>query len=111
MGTPADTLDRLWAVLQARKHAAPSGSYVAKLYARGPDYIAQKVGEEAVETAIEALRAARGEDGARAAFLEEGADLLFHLLALLASLDATPGDVLDVLERRLAAGGHKGEVP
>jgi phosphoribosyl-ATP pyrophosphohydrolase len=109
--TASDTLDRLWAVLQARKVAAPPGSYVARLYEKGPDYIAQKVGEEAVETALEALRAARGEDGAREAFLEEGADLLFHLLALLASLDAAPGDILSVLERRLAAGGHKGEVP
>ena len=99
-----DTLDRLWAVLESRKAAAPEGSYVAKLYARGPDYIAQKVGEEAVETAIEALRAARGEAGARQAFFEESADLLFHLLALLARLDAAPADVLSVLERRLAPG-------
>jgi phosphoribosyl-ATP pyrophosphohydrolase len=37
--------------------------------------------------------------------------LLFHLLALLASLDAAPADILGVLERRLAAGGHKGQVP
>lgn len=111
MTNAQDTLERLWAVLEARKEGAPADSYVAKLYARGPDYIAQKVGEEAVETAIEAVRAARAEDGARAEFLEESADLVFHLMALWASLDTTPAEVLGVLAARLDAGGHKGELP
>lgn len=109
--TTKDTIDRLWAVLQERKINPPAGSYVARMYAAGADKIAQKVGEEATETVIEALRTARGEDGARALLLEESADLLFHLMLLWARLDVEPGEVLGVLEARLAAGGHKGQNP
>ena len=110
MNNTHDTIDYLWKILQDRKENAPSDSYVARLYAKGVDKIAQKVGEEATETVIEAVRTARDEKGAKALLLEESADLFFHLLVLWSSLDVTPDDVLDVLQSRINAGGHKDEV-
>jgi len=74
----ADTLFRLEDTIRARRTADPSASYVAKLTARGRGKIAQKLGEEATETIIAAL----SEDDK--ALTGEAADLLFHLLVLLA---------------------------
>ena len=78
----------LWDVLEARRGADPETSYTARLLGKGRPKIAQKVGEEAVETVIAALT---GEGGAKAdaggaALASESADLLYHLLVLL--LDA-----------------------
>ncbi|MDX1433239.1 MAG: phosphoribosyl-ATP diphosphatase [Gammaproteobacteria bacterium] len=94
-----DTLDKLAALLEARKSAAPEGSYVAGLYAAGLDAILKKVGEEAAETII----AAKGGD--RGALVHEVADLWFHTLVLLAERGAAPGEVLAELERRLGRSG------
>lgn len=84
----------LEAVIQARRGADADSSYTARLFAAGVHKIAQKVGEEAVETVIEALR----DDRER--LLEEGADLLYHFLVLLAARDLSLRDVEAVLERR-----------
>jgi phosphoribosyl-ATP pyrophosphohydrolase len=92
-------LSRLEAVIAERRAADPASSYVAKLNARGLGKIAQKLGEEAVETVIAAL----SED--RAALVGESADLLFHLLVLLGARDIPLSEVLAELERREGASG------
>ncbi|MCA1661110.1 MAG: phosphoribosyl-ATP diphosphatase, partial [Novosphingobium sp.] len=70
-------IERLEATLRERRAADPAHSYVAKLHAGGASKIAQKLGEEAVETVIAAL------DGDAQALIGEAADLVFHLLVLL----------------------------
>jgi len=97
---PAKILDTLFTLILERKGADPKTSYVAALYAKGTPKIAQKLGEEAVETAIAALSADKD------AIAQEAADLLFHLLVLLADRGLTLSDVLDVLEKRLGTSGH-----
>lgn len=92
-------LDRLAEVLEARKHADPGESYVAKLYAKGLDAILKKVGEEATETVI----AAKGGD--RTQIVHETADLWFHSLVMLAYLDLKPDDVIAELDRRFGLSG------
>jgi phosphoribosyl-ATP pyrophosphohydrolase/phosphoribosyl-AMP cyclohydrolase len=90
-------LAELEQIIQQRKGEAPDKSYTARLFAAGIPKMAQKVGEEAVETVIEAL----GNDRER--FLNETADLLFHLITLLAAKDVTLADVEDVLRQRNTA--------
>jgi len=77
-----------------RKNNPTDKSYVASLFAKGINKIAQKVGEEAVETVIEA------KDNDKGLFLNESADLLFHLLILLQAKGYALQDVVDVLEGR-----------
>ncbi|PZU59174.1 MAG: phosphoribosyl-ATP diphosphatase [Sphingobium sp.] len=96
MGT---TLERLEATIRARRAADPSTSYVAKLTSRGRAKIAQKVGEEAVETVIAALSG----DGPETT--GEAADLLFHLTILLADMDLSLADVCAELDRREGVSG------
>ena len=98
MAEPA-TLARLEATIAARRGADPASSYVAKLSARGTGKIAQKLGEEAVETVIAAL----AED--RAALVGEAADLLFHLMVLLADKGVPFAEVLAELDRREGTSG------
>lgn len=93
------TLHQLEQTIAQRRSADPSISYVAKLAARGRGKIAQKLGEEAVETVIAALT----EDDA--ALVGESADLLFHLLMLLADRGITLDAVLDELDRREGVSG------
>ena len=93
------TLARLEAVIAERRGGDPQSSYVAKLHARGITKIAQKLGEEAVETIIAAL----AED--RAALVGEAADLLFHLLLLLGAKDVPLAEVLAELDRRDGVSG------
>lgn len=95
----ADTLLRLEHTIRARRTADPSTSYVAKLTAKGRGKIAQKLGEEATETIIAAL----SEDDA--ALTGEAADLLFHLLVLLADRGVALADVLAVLDAREGLSG------
>ena len=94
-----DILDRLAATLEARKHAAPESSYVAKLYAKGTDAILKKIGEEATETVM------AGKEGATDKIVYEVADLWFHTLVLLAHTGLKPQDVLDELARREGLSG------
>lgn len=87
-------LYRLEAIIKERKEDPPEGSYTASLFAGGVDAIAQKVGEEAVELVI----AAKGESDDR--FLNESADLLYHVLVLLTDRGYSLEDVEKVLEGR-----------
>lgn len=81
-------------LLQTRKESPVKDSYTSKLFAKGIDKIAQKVGEEAVETVI----ASKNED--KAAFIGEASDLLFHLLVLLSAKDCRFEDLLEELHSR-----------
>jgi len=91
-------LDLLEGVIASRKREALSGSqkpsYVVSLFEEGMHKIAQKVGEEAVETVIEAM------DNRDELFLDESADLLFHLMVLIQAKGFTLKDVVSVLETR-----------
>ncbi|MDI1295246.1 MAG: phosphoribosyl-ATP diphosphatase [bacterium] len=93
------TLFQLEQTIRQRRSADPSQSYVAKLTTRGRGKIAQKVGEEAVETVIAAMTNDR--DGV----IGESADLLFHWLVLLADMDISLDAVCDELERREGLSG------
>jgi len=95
----SDTLDRLEKTIAQRRLADPSTSYVASLNARGVRRIAQKLGEEAVEAVI----AAMADD--RAGLVGEAADLMFHLLVLLAAKDVPLAEVLAELDRREGTSG------
>ena len=87
-------LNKLEQIIAERKNADPSISYVASLFAKGINKIAQKVGEEAVELVIEA------KDNNEQLFLDESADLLFHYLILLQSKGYQLDDVVKVLAQR-----------
>ena len=95
----SDVLDRLFSTIVSRKGADPETSYTAKLFSRGRGKIAQKVGEEAVETVIEAMR------GDADKIASESADLLYHLLVLWADAGLTPDDVRAKLEAREGTSG------
>jgi phosphoribosyl-ATP pyrophosphohydrolase len=92
-------LDRLWRVIQSRRGADPQTSYTARLFSRGRAKIAQKLGEEAVETVIE------GVGNNPAALVGESADLLYHLLVLWAAVGISPADVAAELTRREGTSG------
>ncbi|MBA4307423.1 MAG: phosphoribosyl-ATP diphosphatase [Sphingopyxis sp.] len=94
-----DTLNRLETVIAERRGASADSSYVASLFAKGREKIAQKVGEEATETVIASL------SGDPAKLTAEAADLLFHLLVLLAEGGVTVADVLAELDRRDGVSG------
>ncbi len=87
-------LEHLQQIIIQRKNNPSTTSYTASLFASGLDKIAQKVGEEAVETVIEA----KNED--RDKFLNESADLLFHFLVLLQAKNESLQDVIEVLKDR-----------
>lgn len=94
-----DTFARLEETIRARRSADPEFSYVAKLTAKGRPKMAQKLGEEAVETVIAAL------SGDAKATTSEAADLLFHLCLLLADMGLSLNDVAAELERREGLSG------
>lgn len=101
-GTDKDTdsvIARLYDVIADRKGGDAAASYTAKLFEKGTDKIAQKLGEEAVETVIAAV--AKDRDGT----VGESADLLYHLLVLWADAGIRPQDVLAELERREGTSG------
>ena len=84
-------------LLESRRTADPATSYTASLYARGTKRIAQKVGEEGVETALAATVHDKEE------LKNEAADLVYHLLVLLADADLELADVIDILRARHAS--------
>ena len=92
-------IDRLFETVASRKGGDAAESYSAKLFARGTDKIAQKLGEEAVETVIAAVTKDR--DG----IIGESADLIYHLLVLWTDAGIRPEDVLAELERREGTSG------
>jgi phosphoribosyl-ATP pyrophosphohydrolase len=95
----AAILDRLYEVLVSRKDADPAKSYTAKMYAKGVIKIAQKVGEEGVETALAAVAEEREN------MLAESADLLYMLLLLWAAKGVKPEEVYAVLDERFGKSG------
>lgn len=92
-------LHDLAATIAARKAADPDSSWTAKLLAKGPEKCAEKFGEEAVEVIIEAIK------GDRARLTSEAADVIFHLLVMLAARDVTLADVEAELSRRAGTSG------
>ena len=94
----SDPLDRLEATIRDRLNGDPASSYVARLSAGGTAHIAQKVGEEATETVIAALTAPDK-------LASEAADLIFHLLVLLADRGLSLNDVRAELARREGVSG------
>lgn len=94
-----DTLERLERTIAERRTAAPGESYVASLSARGLPVIARKLGEEATEAVVAALA---GDD---AELIGEAADVLFHLMVLLAQKGIPLSAVLAELERREGTSG------
>ena len=94
-----DSLQRLEAIIVARKSASADSSYVAKLNAKGLDAILKKIGEEATETILAA------KSGARNAIIYETADLLFHMIVMLSQQNIALADVVAELERREGTSG------
>ena len=92
-------LHELAATIEARKGANPDSSWTAKLLAKGPEKCAEKFGEEAIEAIIEAAK------GDREKLTSEAADVLFHLLIMLAARDVALDDVLGELARRRGLSG------
>ncbi|WP_404325975.1 phosphoribosyl-ATP diphosphatase [Aerophototrophica crusticola] len=99
-GAPGvEVLDALYATILSRKGADPETSHTARLFSRGRAKIAQKLGEEAVETVIEGVR------GDKQKLAEESADLLYHLLVLWADAGVDPAEVYGILEGRKGVSG------
>jgi phosphoribosyl-ATP pyrophosphohydrolase len=96
----SDIIKDLFDTIQSRKGADPESSYSAALLSKGTAKIAQKVGEEAVETCIEALQ------GNKDKIAAESADLLYHLLVLWVDQGLTPEDIYAVLQKRQGTSGH-----
>jgi phosphoribosyl-ATP pyrophosphohydrolase len=95
----SDILIQLAKTIEARKGADPESSWTAKLLSKGPEKAAEKFGEEAVEAIIEAVK------GDKAALTREAADVIYHLMVMLAARDVALSDVLAELERRTSQSG------
>lgn len=95
-----DFLNDLEQLIISRKKEMPKGSYTTSLFEKGVDKIAQKVGEEAVETVIEAKNGKKK-------FVSEVADLLFHLMVLMVEKDISLKKVVKKLKKRHKKGNHK----
>lgn len=89
-----DFLSYLEEIVRLRRNSTDENSYVRRLFSKGLNKIAQKVGEEAVELVIEA------KDVNQELFLNEAADLLFHYIVLLHAKDCSLNDVVHVLKQR-----------
>jgi len=94
-----EILKKLFETIESRKGADAESSYTASLFKKGTAKIAQKVGEEAVETCIEALQ------GDKEKLAAESADLLYHLMVLWADQGISPDDIMKVLEGRIGTSG------
>jgi len=95
----SSTIQKLEEIIRDRANRLPGESYTASLLQQGTGRIAQKVGEEAVETVVAAMQ------NNREAVKEESADLLYHLLVLLQHQGISVGDVCGVLRKRMEKGG------
>jgi phosphoribosyl-ATP pyrophosphohydrolase len=100
-----NSLLRLYDAVSQRRTADPGSSRTAKLFAAGRKKIAQKVGEEAVEVAIDAVA------GHRQGVIEESADLLYNLTVLWVDLGIQPDDVFQEIERREQIFGIAEKLP
>jgi len=90
----ARIIDRLFRTIESRRGADPSTSHTAKLFQKGTKKIAQKVGEEAVEVVIEAVK------NKRERTISESADLMYHLMVLWADARIDPNEIWAELARR-----------
>lgn len=93
-------INELFDVIESRKGQDGSSSYVASLFEKGREKIAEKIGEEAVETIIEAIK------NDKEKIAQESADLLFHLMILWSDAGLKPDDIFDVLKQRQGTSGH-----
>ena len=94
-------ISELQSIIEERKKNKPDGSYTTTLFEKGIKKIAQKVGEEAVELALEAM------DSKDELFLNEAADLMYHFLVLLSAREKSIHDVANLLKKRhLNADNH-----
>jgi phosphoribosyl-ATP pyrophosphohydrolase len=93
------TLERIAASIEERKHGDAAASYVAQLFAKGEDAMLKKIGEEATETVLAA------KSGDRLHLVREVADLWFHCMIVLARHGLGPGDVLAEMHRREGISG------
>ena len=93
------TLERLAETIETRKSADPDSSWTSKLLSKGPEKCAEKFGEEAVEAIIAAAT------GDKKNLTAEAADVLYHLMVMLASRDVSFEAVLEELERREGQSG------
>ena len=94
-----EILQRLSETLASRRHADPETSYTAKLFAKGPDSILKKIGEECAELIMAA------KDGKRVNIVYESADVLYHMMVLLTFFGIGIEDVLKELQRREGVSG------
>merc|ERR1711865_1222457 len=92
-------MDQLWSTIESRRGADPSSSWTAKLLSKGVNKCAQKVGEEATETVIEAVA------GNKIGVIKESADLLYHLQVVWAVVGVEPEDIYAELRRREGVSG------
>ncbi len=92
-------LEQLYSVIEGRKGADPKSSYTANLLSKGTAKIAQKVGEEATEAVIEAMRSDAS------ALTSESADLLYHLMVLWVDQGVKPEDIFEELSKRTGQSG------
>lgn len=95
----------LHAFLEERRKADPAESYTARLLAQGMPRVAQKVGEEGVETALAAVLLDKESPESRAGLAGEAADLIYHLTVLLLAAGVSPGEIAEVLARRHTSFG------
>lgn len=95
------TLQELETIIAERAKASTNESWTARLLDQGPEKVAEKFGEEAIEALIEAVK------GDRARLTSEAADVLFHLLVMLRSRDISVAEVLHELETRQSQSGLK----
>ena len=92
-------VEELFSVIEQRKEGDPETSYVARIFSRGREHVAKKVGEEGVEVAL------AGAIGDKQGVISESADLLFHLLMLWSAAGVAPGDVFGELSNRRGVSG------
>ena len=93
------TLNDLETIIAARKSANPDTSWTANLLSQGTAKCAEKFGEESIEAIIEAVK------GDKAALTAEAADVLYHLMVMLADADVALADVMEVLDQRQSQSG------
>ena len=93
------TLDDLETIIASRKLADPESSWTAKLLSKGMDKCAEKFGEEAVEAIIDAVK------GDKEGLISEAADVLYHLMVMLAAAEVPLSDVMAVLDKRQSQSG------
>ena len=95
----SEVLQRLAETLASRRNASPETSYTAQLFAKGPDSILKKIGEECAELII------AGKDGKQLQIVRESTDVVYHVMVLLAFFDLSIDDVLMEMRRREGISG------